>query len=522
MMEVVCRQSEVNNLHEETQRRLVSRTVTDYLFYFPALAVSGLMGLVTVAVLSKFFSPADYGHYTLAFSTLLLLSMVTGLWLRASVLRLLPQYTASNQVNEFLGTLLGAGTFFTVAVVLLYALTLPLLKPSLDDQLYRLLWLLVPGVPILTIFIVLQESHRIQGRSALYSSLILLRVLGGFLIGLFLAVTLSWGPVGMLLGLIAVVAGAIGGHLVLAGRRLARKTQALRWSGSVLRDMLAYTLPIVGLNLAGTILAVSDRYLIEAYLGSYDLGIYAVSYGIAEGGMRLVANTFRIATEPTIFNSWVTNGPQATFRFIERLFRYYLILALPALIGLSLLRHEIVTLFATPEYAGGSLVVIYVSLALFLHGYSLIVGTVFDATKRTMIPFVTFLIAGLFNVMLNLLLLPRFGYLAAAWSTCASYGVLLGLNVIAARRIVHLRIVGGYLWKIGLASAGMGAFVLAVQHWLPPSIPGLAVTTILAATVYMFLVLATGGVLPEEKHTLKARLKGIFVRFRRLAFVRNG
>jgi O-antigen/teichoic acid export membrane protein len=513
---------EVSKLPDKTQRRLLSRTLNDYLLYFPALTISGLMGLVTVAVLSKFFSPADYGHYTLAFSTLLLLSMVTGLWLRSSVLRLLPQYTASDQVDEFLGTLLRAGTVFAAAVVLLFALVLSLLKPSLDEQLYRLLWLVVPGVPILTIFTVLQASHRIQGRSALYSGLILLRVLGGFLVGLLLAVPFGWGPAGMLLGLIIVIAGAVGGHLVLAGHRLPVKARMLRWSGNVLRDMLAYTLPIVGLNLASTVLSVSDRYLIEAYLSSYDLGIYAASYGIAEGGMRLIANTFLVATEPAIFNSWVTDGPQVAFRFIERLFRYYVMLALPALIGLSLLRQEIVTLFTTPEYASGSAVVIYVSLALFLHGFSLIVGTVFDATKRTTIPFVTFLIAGLFNVTLNLFLLPRFGYLAAAWSTCAGYGMLLGLNVIAARRIVRLRIVGGYLWKIGLASAGMGAFVLAVQQWLPPSIPDLAVTTILAAIVYAFLVLATGGILPEEKHTLKVWLKGIFARFRGHAFVRNG
>jgi O-antigen/teichoic acid export membrane protein len=66
---------EVNKLQDKPQRRLLSRTLTDYLLYFPALTVSGLVGLVTVAVLSKYFSPADYGHDTLAFSTLLLLSI---------------------------------------------------------------------------------------------------------------------------------------------------------------------------------------------------------------------------------------------------------------------------------------------------------------------------------------------------------------------------------------------------------------------------------------------------------------
>jgi O-antigen/teichoic acid export membrane protein len=505
---------EQNQPRDETQRRLLSRTVTDYLLYFPALAVSALMGLVTVAVLSKFFSPADYGHYALAFSTLLFLSMVTGLWLRSSVLRLLPQYTSHDQVHEFLGTLLGAGTFFVLLVVLLYALALYLLKPSLDEQLYGLMWLVVPGVPTLTIFTVLQESHRIQGRSALYSGLILLRVLGGFLVGLLLAVPLGWGPVGMLWGLIMVAAGAVVGHLVFGSQRLWGMIRQLRWSGSVLKEMLVYTLPIVGLNLASTVLSISDRYLIEGYLSSYDLGIYAATYAIAEGGMRLVANTFRLTAEPIIFNAWIKDGQEHAFRFIERLFRYYVMLALPLLVGLSLLRVPIVTLFSTPEYARGSAVVIYVSLAVFAHGYSLIVGTVFDATKRTTIPLVTFVVAGLFNVILNLLLLRSYGYMAAAWSTLAGYALLLALNVVAVRRITPLQIAGSYVWRIGLASAGMGGFVLVAQRWLAPSALGLMFTVIPAVVVYLLLVLATGVITAEERRAVKSRLEGFYARFR--------
>jgi O-antigen/teichoic acid export membrane protein len=509
----------MTDMRDETQRRLIGRTVTDYIVYFPALTISAIMGLVTVSVLSKFFSPSAYGHYTLAFSTLLFLNMVTGLWLRSSVLRLLPQYTASNQVDEFLGTLLGAGILVSAAFVVLYILVLLFLKSSLDAYLYYLLWLVAPGVPLLTIFMVLQASHRIHGRSALYSGLILLRVLGGFLLGFLFAVPLGWGPAGMLLGLLIVIACAVAGHLVFVGRQFTTRILTLRWSSDVLRDMLIYTMPIVGLNIASTILSISDRYLLEGILSSYALGIYAVCYGIADGGMRLIADTFRVAAEPTIFNAWVSDGPPATFNLIERVFRYYAMLALPALVGLSLLRQPIVTLFATPEYVAGSMVVVYVSLAIFFHGYSLMVGTVFDATKRTKIPLVTFMFAGLFNVIANLLLLPRYGYMAAAWSTCASYGLLLVLNVVAARRITRLRVVGRYLWKIGLATAGMGGAVLVARHWLPPSVMGLAVTIALALIVYAVLILVIGGITKEERYALKVQLVELSSRFRRPAAV---
>lgn len=503
---------EVNKLQDKTQRRLLSRTLSDYLLYFPALTVSGLMGLVTVAVLSKCFSPAEYGHYTLAFSTLLLLSTVTGLWLRSSVLRLLPQYTASNRVSEFLGTFLGAGTFFSVAVVLLYSLALPLLKSSLDEQLYRLLWLVVPGVPILTIFTVLQESHRIQGRSALYSGLILLRVLGGFLVGLLLAVPLGWGPAGMLLGLIIVIAGAIGGHVVLASRRLSMKTQALHWSGSVLRDMLTYTLPIVGLNLASTVLAVSDRYLIEAYLSSSDLGIYAVSYTIAEGGLRLIANTFMTVVNPIAFTTWEAQGPAIVYRFLERMVRYYVLLSLPALVGLSVLSHKLIAILSSPAFAAGASAMVFVGVAIFFHGGTLLVNVIFDSTKRTTIPLANFVIAGGVNVLMNLLLLPRFGYMAAAWTTTASYALLFVLTVRSSRRFTNLQLTGGYLPKTLFASAGMGGLIYLLQQCLPTSLFSLCLLVLTAIVVYVLLLLTVKGLEEEEILSIKHRARDILTR----------
>jgi O-antigen/teichoic acid export membrane protein len=146
---------------------------------------------------------------------------------------------------------------------------------------------------------------------------------------------------------------------------------------------------------------------------------------------------------------------------------------------------------------------------------------VFDAAKRTMIPFVSFLVAGLFTVALNLLLLPRFGYLAAAWSTCAGYGLLLGLNVVAARRITRLCVISRYFWKIGIASVGMGGFVLVGRRWLPASSLALGTNVALAIVVYAVLMLASGGILPEERYALRMLFKRVFVRLRRPLLVSN-
>ena len=159
---------------EETtliERRLIRRTVIDYLLYFPTKVIVGAIGVISVAILSKWFTPAQYGHYVLALNLLTLLSMVTGLGLRGSIIRLLPQYEGCGQSAQLAATLTIAGTVFTILILVVSAIVLWLLQGSLTTDLYHLLWLALLGVPLMTVFAVITNVYRIQGRATPYCAL---------------------------------------------------------------------------------------------------------------------------------------------------------------------------------------------------------------------------------------------------------------------------------------------------------------------------------------------------------------
>jgi O-antigen/teichoic acid export membrane protein len=191
------------------------------------------------------------------------------------------------------------------------------------------------------------------------------------------------------------------------------------------------------------------------------------------------------------------------------------------LVGLILLRREAISILTTPEYVPGSAVIVWVGIALFFHGYTLVIGSVFDMTKKTMIPFINFVIAGVFNMIANLILLPRFGYMAAAWTTCAAYGLLLALSVISCRRIVRLKMIGDYTWKVPLAAGVMGLAVILLKSHVHSSLLGLAALVMLGIVVYGAVVLMLGTLSADERDGLRQLVSALLRRIRQ-SRSRNG
>jgi O-antigen/teichoic acid export membrane protein len=340
-------------------------------------------------------------------------------------------------------------------------------------------------------------------------------VLGGLGLGLILAIKLRWGLVGFFIGLIipmifVLILFTWTKRLYLVA--LFNRTTFFR---TILRDALRYSLPFVGMNLAAMILAQSDRYFIGGYLSTYEVGIYAVGYEIANQAMKLQVTVLTTAAEPVAMTAWEDHGPTATYRYIDRLLRYYALLAVPTIVGMLILSKELITVFSTSEYVQGAPVVGYVGLGLLFHGYTQLFEKVFALAKRTITPFINFAVAGAINVLLNILLISRFGYIAAAWSTLASYLLLFALTLVTSRRIVSLSLWGGHLWKAWVAAGGMGLAVYLCKSISASTILNLAISVTVGVLCYTVLILSLGGLTVSETKGVGHLAKHLISRIQR-------
>lgn len=197
--------------------------------------------------------------------------------------------------------------------------------------------------------------------------------------------------------------------------------------------IVRFSFPLVPTQLAGWVLSVSDKFLIGLLLGVSEVGLYSAGYQIAMVTNAFFIGPFSLAWGPYMFREGVKpDGPQR----IADLLIFYTMMGIMFVTPLILFGAELIALLTNnPSYNESYQVIAPVVSGYLFFGYYLFYTTGFNLNNRTRyFPLITGAV-GVFNLGLNLILLPRFGYRAAAWVTLVSYFVLFIVMKLTTNRI---------------------------------------------------------------------------------------
>jgi O-antigen/teichoic acid export membrane protein len=495
-----------------TSQRLVRRTLKDSAIYLPATLAQSVGGIVVTMVVSKLSDPASFGNYTMSVNLVMALSMIAGQWMNESLVRLTPQYELQGRKRQLYASLLYGVAVATVVLGVLAWGGLLVLRQWIDVDLFDYLSVAAWTFPLMVAFASVRSWCRATGRSAAFSLLVTWRVVGGILLGLLIYYLWQTGAIGFLWGMVASWSVIVAGFLLKRRSRFLAILAPANVSRSVVIEALRYSLPMQGIAISALLLSISDRYLVGGFLSTYLAGIYALSYSIAQKGMDLVIQSFFRAMPPILYGAWARDGISETRKLVEQLSRYYAIAAVPMATGLTILSREIVVLFSSAEYADGAQIVGIVTAAMVLYGYAHLFEVPFALTKRTMPLLVVYLVSTVFNLAVNVLFIPRYGYVVAAWSTLASYALMMAMLAVWSRREVPMRVFGPWVWKPVFASGVMAAALIGLRQWIGTGIPALALEVAVGVLVYGIVIVAIRGVSSSELRTLsglaRRRLSG--------------
>jgi O-antigen/teichoic acid export membrane protein len=485
--------------------------LTDMLKYLPAQIVPGLIGLVSMPVVTRLFLPAEYGHYSLAAATVTVLSILFG-WLPTSVIRFYPTFVRQDRLGVFHATVMKLAGLGLVGPTMLYYVVLLMLKPWMPGSLWLLLLLggiLFPATCIFNLLQYLLRSQRLVGR---YSAFAVWQSVAGF--GLAMALIF-----GLALGIDSLLAGAILSIVLILPLQYKHATAArahvppgrMDWQAG--KAMFAYGVPLVIGNLAAWVLALSDRYLLGLLRGSIEVGVYSLSYNIADRSLMLLIGLFVMASTPIGMHIWEERGPQDSMQFATGVTRLYLLACVPAAVGLSVLSRLVVGILGGAAYAGGYRIMPCVVFGVLLFGVQQLYQ--FGLLFRQKTGFITLatVSAGLANVLLNVLLIPKYGYMAAGVVTLFSYALLLLLIVWFSRQFFAWSFPWRSLFHVAVASVAMGAVVHYLDSRLGcSSVPRLLLCTLTGAVVYALALLGLREFSPRELRVLRLVVSGLFTR----------
>ena len=451
--------------------------------YFPASLAGGLASFGAVYALTRLLSPADYGFYALALTTMGIVYTLSVTWAEAAAYRFSgaaqTDAARANHIRTIMA-LLAASAALGIAMMSAAILIAsdPVLRMALTAAMTTMV--LTPLVNAA------QEMNRAQQRVARYSTLRVIQDLGAFAVGTFLAWRTGLGPAAPFVGLASVLALLA----VVEGSRLWRESRGGRFDRARVKPYLAYGVPValaLSLNIA---LDAGDRILIALFLGPEAVGVYAAGYGVADKTVGLLCIWAAAAGGPMMMAAWEREGPDAVHEVSSHVARTLMLIAAPAATGLALVAQPLAEVMIGEEMRTQAAEIIpWIALSGLINGFVLhYVSEAFQLSRRTGLRAALMVVPAVANVALNIVLLPWIGLMGAVYATVACYALALLLLAVVSRRLAPL----AWPWTDFLRIAGACA-AMAIAVRLMPALGGVAELSLKAcvgAVVYVLAALA--------------------------------
>ena len=252
-------------------------------------------------------------------------------------------------------------------------------------------------------------------------------------LNLLLLLVFKLGIIGYLLSMI-ISLGIVDSILLIRTKIVKRIISPWSIDKSLLTGMIRYCIPLIPNQMSWWINNSSDRYIMNIYRTTSELGIYSASYKIPA----------IISTTMTIFNgAWEISavddfGSEKSRRFFSETYEQYLHLLVVISTFVLFCLHPIAVLLLRKDFYSAWVFVPALLYATLFHGLSGFIGTIFTTAKKTKIIFLTTILGAISNIVLNFCLIPSYGAQGAAIATAIGYIVTFVSRVILSKKIMVL------------------------------------------------------------------------------------
>lgn len=432
---------------------------THYVRYSISNGAVMLLGFISFPILTRLLDNAEFGVLKY-YDTLMLLGVaLVKFGAPHAIVRFYPYDRDPDQMRAFGTNLVFLPLVLSVTLWAIGAIFLVVVQTWLGGDFHPLFWFALMLVPLLATTNIVQMVIRASERSdLLMSNRIIARVLE--LVFVLCAVILLQQSA------LAVYGGKIlAAALVLAwlGRWMYRNVSISRDAINLkdFKNGLIYGSPLMANELAGGVLANLDRVLIRFITGDFSMvGIYAIGYALA---MQL--NVFLNATLSEAFTPVVTRtyeqGGGDEVRALKSKVLLPMTYAVGAIVAMLVVSgHDVLIALSGRDKGASGDVFVVVGVTLSLYALFAICNYGLQLKKRTMQVLSITAVAALLNVGLNFLMIPRMGYMGAAWATAISYAALCLAQFLACPK--GLAQLPGL--KNVLIAAGCGLLLIGVAR----------------------------------------------------------
>lgn len=437
--------------------KAIKQSSKDSLVYGMGNMAVKVVGFILIPLYTNpdFFSVEDFGIITLVdISSLVLISLMASALPQSLVRWYWDKDHSDHRKQIFFMSLSAQIVISLLFIVLLFPLSeqisLLLFKTADWSDVIRIM---IVATALQAINNIINMLMRVQSRSFLYTITNLSKLLVVLILTIFLITNRGMGIRGIYM---AQAAGNLLFIIVLSG--YAVKNCTLAFNFNIFRAMTGYGYPLMLGNFAAAVLAAIDRYSLNSLTLLRFVAIYSLAYKIASVLKLVIVDSVKMALAPLIIKKIDTPGDR---RFYSKTLLYSSFVLMAGIIGISLFSYEIIRLISGSDaFWEAYLLVPLLSVSVFFvnmretTNYGLII------MKKTGIISAIVVVSGIINIGLNILLIPMFDAMGAAfatittnliyWLACYYFSQKIYYVPYEIRKVVILFIIGISLSFSGL------------------------------------------------------------------------
>ncbi len=450
-------------------KKILSNTV----WQIAGRAVMALVSVVILKAISNYLSVEGYGMYTAVYEFLAFFGIIADLGLFTIAVREMGKGTRSREfiAGNILGMRMSLATI-AMSMAVITAFVIPKYSGT-----YIPAGVAIASISVFlailhgTVSSVLQVEHKMQ-----WSTL-------GLVIGKL--VSMSW-MLAVIFYFFAgepssqsfnqlIIAGVVGNLCAfLFTLYFALKIEKIRpqfdreyWK-EIATTALPYGLALV-LNM---VYFRIDSIMLLFMRGPTEVGLYGVPMRVLEI-LSVIPVYFMNSVLPVLSRA-MTQSKEKVQRIIQMAFDFLFMASLPIVVGVHLLAYPIIFIIASPEFLsrlnegfyGSDIALQILTLAMaFSFMNSLFSYTIVAANKQSLLLWINGF-AAIFNIGVNLIVIPMFGFRGSAVTTVATEALILFAAYFVARKYVTFRLNFKTSLKVIVAVSIMG---VSVHYLIEPT-----------------------------------------------------
>ena len=473
--------------------------VKSSIFVFIGFVIAKIFGYLYRIIIARYFGPEIYGLFSLAIIILVWFVTIASLGFSEGIIRFASLYRGKKEFEK-IKYLLKFSLIFLLITGIISGLILYSMSGFISIKIFnnqdliiflKIISFIIPIYLLSNTFLaIIQSFERIKFYSFLADFLNNFIKLSTLIVLIFIGFNSNSLIFSFMLGTISIF---LGSYLYCKYKipelfgiiKIKNETKK-----EVISELFYYSWPLIFSSIFYNVLPYLDSFLIGYFNGATDVGIYNAAVPIAEL-LMLTPFLFARLFFPLITREYSQKNFEVIKELSKQVEKWILILNLPLFILILLFPGAFINILFGSEYILAENSLRFLAIGFLFFTLSVVLSYLITMIGKSKTILINIIIVSILNLILNILLIPRYGISGAAFATMISHIILASIYFFQVKYYISITPLRRKMFGIIISAIIPTLVLLYIRQFITINLTTIIIQVSFFLLIYLFLIFIT-------------------------------